>query len=73
MRLAPESRAQFAAQIYAAKKRGMTHFAKAVGSSSMKFATSEAEARRLAENAVKRSMRSAKIDGPMPNIQSGEL
>lgn len=73
MKLSQEARELFASEISKAQAKGLTHFAKPVGLPHMRFATSEAEAVRLATNAAKKAMREAKASGTIPAIQSGEL
>lgn len=73
MKLSPEGRELFASEISKAQAKGLTHWAKPVGLPHMRFASSEAEAVRLATNAAKKFMRGARASGPIPEIQSGKI
>ena len=73
MKMSKEAAKMFATEIARAKARGRTHFAKAVGSPTMRFGMTLEDAEKKAAKDARRIARRAGCPTMPPSVQSGEL
>jgi len=73
MKMSTEAEELFAKQIARAKARGLTHFAKAVGSGDMRFGATQEEAEKRAAKDAREIARAAGCPTMPPSVQFGEL
>jgi len=73
MRLSTYSAKLFEKAIARAKRRGMTHYAKAVCSPTMRFGATLEEAERKAGRDARAMARAAGCPAMCPRVQSGDL
>jgi len=71
--MSKEAAEMFAKEIARSKARGMTHFAKAIGSPAMRFGATLEEAEKKAAKDARAIARAAGCPTMPPSVQSGEL
>jgi hypothetical protein len=73
MKMNAETKAMFAKEIDRAKARGLNYWAKAVGSASMRFGATLADAEAKATRDAQAKARAAGCPTMPPAVQSGEI
>ena len=73
MKMSEEAAEMFGKEIDRAKARGMTHFAKAVCSPTMRFGATREAAEKKAAKDARAMARAAGCPTMPPSVQSGEL